>query len=489
MIPFKNILVSIILAAALLAGCSQPTDEDSGGGGSGGLADVRDLSGTVDHQSITLSWTNPDARLLYKIEITGEPNITTVTKTNLADYTQTFTGLTNNESYTFTVKAVYYPGEDIDKSPGATITLVPNTHDATGLSVIPGNGRVSLKWTDPTFADLDRLEITWAGENGETGGPKTVAGGLLTTAITGLTNEIRYTFTLRAADTANNGSAGVSITAIPSTAAMWNPADSAFGTSAVNHAAWGGPEGNKKFVAVGAAGKIAWSPDGKTWKAVPEEIGQSRFDTAAVNGVAWGGPAGSEKFVAVGASGKMAWSANGINWTAIPAGTGNATTATFGTTDINGIAWGGPEGNEKFVAVGASGKMAYSSDGITWTAIAAGTGIGQSSFGTSAINRVAWGGGKVVAVGASGKIATSTDGTTWTAVTDTPFLTGAIKDIAWGNGKFVAVSAGVIAWSTDGSSWTQVGPTSGYTLNAVAWGGAAGSFTVVANTGYILAFE
>jgi hypothetical protein len=444
----KNILVFMILAAALLAGCSQPTDDDSGGGAAV-LSDVGGLSGTVDYQTVTLNWTNPEDRLLYRIEISGEPNITTVTKAFSAEPTHTFSGLNNNEAYTFTVKAIYYPGEDSDKSPGAIITLVPNTHAAGSLTAIPGNGRVSLKWTDPTFADFDHFEITWAGENSETGGPVTVAGNLLNTVIPGLINEVRYEFTLKAVDTANNPRDGASVAAIPSAAALWFEAVSSFGSSAVNHVAWGGTPGNEKFVAVGAAGKIAYSADGKTWTAVPSGTlaGESGFDSStAVNGVAWGG----EKFVAVGASGAMAWSANGVNWTRV-------TTSGFSTTAINGITWGGPLEDEKFVAVGASGKIAYSGNGTTWTAIPAGTtDETTTTFGSAiAVNRVTWGGGKFVAVGASGETAASADGTTWTGGS-VGSTASTIQDIAWGNGRFVAVPNNTsILWSEDGLTWTR----------------------------------
>jgi hypothetical protein len=43
--------------------------------------------------------------------------------------------------------------------------------------------------------------------------------------------------------------------------------------------------------------------------------------------------------------------------------------------------------------------MAYSADGITWTAVA------NSTFGDSSIRSVAYGGGRWVAVGQNGKMA------------------------------------------------------------------------------------
>jgi len=88
--------------------------------------------------------------------------------------------------------------------------------------------------------------------------------------------------------------------------------------------------------------------------------------------------------------GEMAYSSGGITWTTVPK-------STFGTTIIKGIAYGGG----KFVAVGDNGRMAYSSDGVTWTAVS------TSTFGISNINDIAYGNGKFVAVGDNGKIAYS----------------------------------------------------------------------------------
>ena len=67
----------------------------------------------------------------------------------------------------------------------------------------------------------------------------------------------------------------------------------------------------------------------------------------------------------------------------------------FGSSSINSICYG----NGKFVAGGMSGKMAYSSDGITWTAVS------NSTFGTNPISSICYGNGKYVAVGPDGKMA------------------------------------------------------------------------------------
>jgi hypothetical protein len=146
---------------------------------------------------------------------------------------------------------------------------------------------------------------------------------------------------------------------------------------------------------------------------------------------------GNNKFVAGGESGKMAYSSDGITWTAVKDSTFNSS--------IWAIAWG----KDKFVAGDQFGKMAYSSDGITWTA-------GVSAKIGSAY-AIAWGKDKFVVGGGGGGIAYSSDGVSWTAVKDSTFGLFAILGIAYGKDKFIAVGQrGKIATSTDGVTWTAV---------------------------------
>ena len=174
----------------------------------------------------------------------------------------------------------------------------------------------------------------------------------------------------------------------------------------------------------------------------------STFGTTYINGIAYG----KGTFVAVGGASKMAYSSDGKNWTAIPPGLNDGTT--FGTasggTTIHGIAYG----NNTFVAVGNSGKMATSPDGITWTKVASNPFLSNYDF----ILGIAYGNNMFVAVGEAGKIATSPDGTTWTSATQSTFVgTEYIEAVAYGNGTFVAVGVyGKIVTSTNGTTWTGV---------------------------------
>jgi len=210
--------------------------------------------------------------------------------------------------------------------------------------------------------------------------------------------------------------------------------------------------GNGKFVAGSWYGKMAYSTnDGATWTAVvnasnPFYVNETKYSGNLIQAIAYG----NGKFVAVGDNGKMAYSSDGINWT--------ATDSKFGTTPINGIAYG----NNTFIAVGVSGKMAYSSDGVNWTAVT------DSKFSTDTFHQIwsiTWGNGKFVAGGNYGEMAYSSDGVNWTA-TDSKFgkdsMTDQVRSIAWGNNMFVAVGTdydndvrGIITTSPDGITWTK----------------------------------
>ena len=183
----------------------------------------------------------------------------------------------------------------------------------------------------------------------------------------------------------------------------------------------------------------------------------SGFTSSGIYSVAYG----NNRYVA-GGSGRIAYSTNGTTWT--------ESTGTSSSWIVHGITYG-----TQFVAVGSSGIINYSSDGASWSNV-------TSTTFTSYINDVAYGGGTYVAVGDSGKIAYSTNGTTWTAVTDSTFGTSNIKGITYGAGKFIAVGAdGKMAYSANGTTWTAVASsTFTSTIYGITCGGESGKEKFVA---------
>jgi len=148
--------------------------------------------------------------------------------------------------------------------------------------------------------------------------------------------------------------------------------------------------------------------------------------------VAVGGPLGSEK--------QIAYSDDGVTWTA-------STDHPFGNGMINAVAFG----NGKFVAVGSGinnkSMTAYSTDGVNWTAV---TNITSPN---SNILDIVWGADKFVIGGQNG-MAYSADGVAWTTVPNSNAFDSMIERIGWGDGKFVAGTKN-IAYSQDGITWTK----------------------------------
>ena len=100
------------------------------------------------------------------------------------------------------------------------------------------------------------------------------------------------------------------------------------------------------------------------------------------------------------------------------------------------------------MAVGQTGVIFTSSDGITWE--------NRSSGTTKWLNGVHYANGLFVAVGEQGTIRTSSDGITWTS-RDASVSVG-FKDITYGNQQFIAVGAysgsNYFYKSSDGITWT-----------------------------------
>ena len=107
--------------------------------------------------------------------------------------------------------------------------------------------------------------------------------------------------------------------------------------------------GNGVYVAVSDSSEIAYSYNGTSWTPLEfYELFQREHD---LNCVAFGGG----RFVVGGEDGIGLYSTNGVNWSVI-------SDTTMGSSDIDSIAYGGG----RFL-LGANQKIAYSTNGTSWT--------------------------------------------------------------------------------------------------------------------------
>lgn len=223
-----------------------------------------------------------------------------------------------------------------------------------------------------------------------------------------------------------------------------------------------------KYIVMGD-GYTVTSTDGINWVAAQTlkatTWGTTRVNTYVVfNNTLW----------IAGASGRIAKTTNGTTWTYVTAITG---TPTIYHIDLYGTS---------LVAYCSLGKIFKSTNGSTWTAstiLSANT-----NWKTVDIRNFARNGTRLVAMSYnSAKHAVSTNGgTSWTVYTNNSLYTAfggafAINKITFGGGYFVAVGdGGKIARSADGITWTKCSDINGDetaqwkptdAVNSIAWDG------------------
>ncbi len=207
--------------------------------------------------------------------------------------------------------------------------------------------------------------------------------------------------------------------------------------------------GNGIFTGVGYGG-VATSPDGLHWTRRNSGTDGSLTKVTWANG----------RFVAVGESGAIITSVNGINW--VP-----ADTAAFSDATLVSVAGGGG----RFIAVGKDGIILISTNGLNWTRR-------DQTASRQPLYSAASGNNTCVAVGFYGTILTSSDGTNWAAQNSGTTLP--LIKVIFAQGQFVAVgSSGTILTSPNGTNWTARNSHTLAGLNGIAC--ANGTFVVVGN--------
>ena len=318
-----------------------------------------------------------------------------------------------------------------------SLEITKNTNRAAYTPVTGDNYILTLggKISTGTVSGVNGNVLTLKPSNSETPFTATISGNTLVS----LTGTITYTDNTTGSapgelTPSGGGGGGGSISGPTTWIAV---ADSTFGTTSIRAIAYG----NNRFVAVGDEGKMAYSDDGENWTAAADSIiWKWKYDssttvyTAAIFAIAYD----NGRFVAGGGRGKMAYSDdNGVTWKAVADSKFPSMIVSSQTVaddlNIRAIAYG----DGRFVAGGGAGKMAYSTDGANWTAVADSTFYAGGAT-ANYIYGIAYGNNRFVAGGFSGQMAYSTDGETWTAVADSIFGTDNIYGIAYEGGRFVA---------------------------------------------------
>lgn len=142
-------------------------------------------------------------------------------------------------------------------------------------------------------------------------------------------------------------------------------------------------------------------------------------------------------YVAVGESGTIITSSDGIEWTSAESGT---------TNNLRKVLWA----ENKLIVVGDDGTILTSNDGIQWNSISSGTTWDLYSICFTGNTYVAVGGGT-----GRGKIYTSKDMTSWVEQNDDDIYAYLLA-VIWNGSRLVSAGQYGIYTSTDeGTSWTE----------------------------------
>ncbi len=143
-----------------------------------------------------------DAGSAYVFEIKGW---TDVPENDANNRFHAVTGLTNDITYMFAVRAVNPSGD----GPASTATGVPVPVPAApvNLSATPGDGEVALSWDDPGNATIIKYQYSTDGGANFSDFDGGSSASTTSYTITGLDNGVTYTLALRAVNPTGNGEA------------------------------------------------------------------------------------------------------------------------------------------------------------------------------------------------------------------------------------------------------------------------------------------
>jgi photosystem II stability/assembly factor-like uncharacterized protein len=345
----------------------------------------------------------------------------------------------------------------------------------TDVKAFPRDSRVIVTWTMEPGVEYWIYHANGSGVTPENCSSMPLCGTAINVtspaSITGLTNDLPYSFSINGRR--DGGAGGPGSAAEPATprlaGATWtapltNPIPN---TTAMRGVTYGVTSAAvATYVAVGDSGALYSG----TVYTVPSSL------TAVDTGITWtpltttttfnavSYDAYGTKYLVAGNGGAILQSTDAVTWTP------QTSTTTKTGNNLYAVA---NNGANTFVATGAAGTIITSLDGgASWTV--------QTYSGSPALNGVAYGyvtslaGARFMAVGASGTVLLSVDGVSWTPATSlpSPISTSEVKGVTYGTvagyGTFVVVTAdGYATRILNDGTWATPVHVSTSSLNAV----------------------
>ena len=168
----------------------------------GGPSAPTNLVAVAGNASATLTWSASAGTAAFPIlgyRVTASPGgltcVTNATAGTPAPTTCNVTGLTNGQSYTFTVVAISNAGVSPSSTASNAVTPVGGPNPPTGVTAVAGDRSATVSWTPPASAAGGPV-TGYRATSSPDGRSCTVSAPATSCTVTGLTNGQAYTFTV-----------------------------------------------------------------------------------------------------------------------------------------------------------------------------------------------------------------------------------------------------------------------------------------------------
>ncbi len=181
------------------------------------------LTATAGDAQVTLEWTDPGNSTITRYQVQQKSGTDAygewgdIEGSTAATTSHILTGLDNNTTYTFRIRAVNAGGVGA-ASVEAAATPIAIPAAPTGLVATAGDAQVTLDWTDPGDSSITGYQVQQKSGSDDYGEWSAIANSTATTTshtVTGLDNDTAYTFRIRAVNAAGGGEASAAVTATP----------------------------------------------------------------------------------------------------------------------------------------------------------------------------------------------------------------------------------------------------------------------------------
>ena len=185
--------------------CGGPKDKDA-------PAEVSDFAVKAENGQAVLTWENPADSDFAGTKLSMQPAVGELSEEKTLGTTVTtftVTGLTDGESYTFTIKTFDKSGNTSNGSTiGDSVKDTAAPEEVSNIAFVSESGKIILSWENPADSDFAGCKVSMSPATTDFAEVKTLAKDVSTLEVTGLANGTSYSFTIQTFDANENPSKG-----------------------------------------------------------------------------------------------------------------------------------------------------------------------------------------------------------------------------------------------------------------------------------------